>query len=106
MAKSKTETKVLVAKTGNRIAIIKPRVTEKAVLKQEKSGVYTFNVEKEATKRDVLLEVKSKYKVTPLKINMVTIPKKNKFFRGAWGKKGGGKKALVYLKKGDKINIA
>jgi ribosomal protein L23 len=34
---------------------------------------------------------------------MVNIPKKNVFVRGKWGTKGGGKKAYVYLKKGDKI---
>lgn len=93
-------------KSKRKSAIIKSRMTEKAVLQQEKSHVYTFNVEQDATKRGVLLDIKEKYKVTPLKINIVNTPKKKKFFRGAWGKKGGGKKAYVFLKKGDKINVA
>lgn len=86
--------------------LLKPRVTEKAVLQQEKKNVYAFNVEKDATKKSIIASVKAAYKVMPLSVRMVSIPAKRKFFRGAWGTKGGGKKAYVYLKKGDKIDVA
>lgn len=106
MAEKKTTTKKVEVKTESKAVIIRPRLTEKAVIAQEKRGVYTFNVEKDATKKTIITAVKTLYKVTPTKIRIAAIPKKNKFFRGAWGKKGGGKKAYVYLKKGDKIEVA
>lgn len=120
MAKAKSETKVekkvtkkekvakqVEEKTDEKKSVlIKPRITEKSVLLQEKSHVYTFNVEKDATKRSVLASVKKQYKVTPLSVRLAAIPSKRKFSRGYWGVKGGGKKAYVYLKKGDKIDVA
>lgn len=93
-------------KITKKSVLLSPRVTEKAVLSQEKKNVYAFNVETEATKSQVIASVKAAYKVTPLDVRMVRVPKKKKFFRGAWGTKGGGKKAYVYLKKGDKIDVA
>ena len=93
-------------KLAQKSVLIKPRITEKAVLGQEKKNTYVFNVEKSATKKSVLASVKAQYKVTPLDVRMVSIPSKRKFFRNAWGTKGGGKKAYVILKKGDKIDVA
>ena len=84
-----------------------PRVTEKATLQSEK-GVYVFDVAPRATKADVAEAVKSLYKVTPRKINMVKVPTKKVRMRGQqnkYGSKSGGKKAYVYVKKGDTINI-
>lgn len=98
---SKTEKKI-----EKRSVLVKPRITEKAVLKQEKEGVYAFNVDKSATKRSVIDSVKTKYKVTPVTVRLLAVPAKRKYFRNAWGTKGGGKKAYVYLKKGDKIDVA
>jgi len=101
MAEKKVENKI-----EKKSVLIKPRVTEKVVLKQEKDGVYAFNVEKFATKKSVSASVKAAYKVSPIRVHLIAIPAKKKFFRGAWGTKGGGKKAYVYLKKGDKIDVA
>jgi large subunit ribosomal protein L23 len=83
--------------------LIRPRVTEKAALQGEKLNVYAFEVTRDATKKSIIASVKEIYKVTPTDVHMVTIPKKNVFVRGKRGVKGGGKKAYVYLKKGDKI---
>jgi large subunit ribosomal protein L23 len=93
-------------KVEKKSVLIKPRITEKAVLGQEKKNAYVFNVETTATKKSVAASVKAQYKVSPIMIRLVAIPSKKKFFRGAWGTKGGGKKAYVYLKKGDKIDVA
>ncbi len=82
-----------------------PRVTEKVVLASESKGMYAFNVSPDATKKSVAASVKAQYKVTPLKVHLLNIPKK-RVFRGKWGEKKGGKKAYVYLKKGDKIEFA
>ncbi len=81
-----------------------PRVTEKASFASEQN-VYTFNVEKNANKTEVSKAIKALYKVTPVKVNIVNFPKKNTNLRGKPGSHGGGKKAMVYLKKGDKIEL-
>src|SRR3989344_123082 len=77
---------------------------KKATVSAEKS-VYVFKIDPKATKRDVEKAFKEKYKVSPLKVSTVTIPAKNVFVRGKRGKKSGYKKAYVYLKKGEKIEI-
>jgi large subunit ribosomal protein L23 len=80
------------------------RMTEKAVLASESRGMYAFNVTPDATKAQVTASVKAAHKVTPVKVRLVAIPTKKVFVRGKWGVRGGGKKAYVYLKKGDKID--
>lgn len=102
MAKKVTELK----KGEKRSVIIKPRMTEKSALQADARGVYAFNVTKDSTKKSIAACIKAEYKVTPASIRMVTVPSKKKFVRGRWGVKGGGKKAYVYLKKGDKIDVA
>jgi len=86
--------------------LVSPRMTEKSVLMQESRGVYAFNVLQDATKKSIAASVKAQYKVTPVKVRVAQVPSKPKFSRGRWGVKSGGKKAYVYLKKGDKIDVA
>ena len=81
-----------------------PRVTEKASFAQEQN-VYTFNIEKSASKGEIKKAIFTLYKVKPLKINILSIPKKIAMFKGHKGVRGGGKKALIYLKEGDKIEL-
>lgn len=71
-------------------------------------GVYTFNIGERATKRDVMQAVQKLYKVTPRKVRVVSIPTKLKrnMRTGKSGVRGGGRKAYVYLKKGETIMIA
>ena len=86
--------------------IVKPRITEKAIGQNENS-VYTFVVRPDATKYQVRNAVKSLYNVTPVKVNIVN-KKPAKRFVGSRGSKKhvkGMKKAYVYLKKGDTINL-
>lgn len=85
--------------------IIGPRVTEKATLLSDKNA-YAFEVTREATKASVAHDIKTMYKVTPVKIAMVTTPAKRMFTKGKVGKSRAPKKAYVYLKKGDSITIA
>ena len=82
--------------------IIKPRATEKAIVASDKNK-YVFNVANGANKDNLAQEVKLTYKVTPIKINIVNIPAKKVMRRGKPGVKSGFKKAIVTLKKGDKI---
>jgi large subunit ribosomal protein L23 len=86
-------------------ALLNPRMTEKAALGADKSGVYVFEVLPRATKKDIAASVTSVYKVVPIKVRTAKMPAKKVFIRGKWGVKKGGKKAYVYLKKGDKIAI-
>lgn len=88
-------------------AIIKhPRITEKATDVAEDYNVYTFDVSKKATKQEVAKAIKAIYKVEPVKVRTVSIPRKPVAVRGVKNSfKPGGKKAYVYLKKGDSIEF-
>ncbi len=83
-----------------------PRITEKAVSLGE-NNVYTFNIKRGSTKYQVFDAVKAVYGVTPVKVNIVNKQpalrlsgSKNRMVKVA-----GQKKAYVYLKKGDTINL-
>ena len=82
--------------------LIRPHVTEKATVSSE-SSVYVFQIDPRSSKSQIEKAFTEKYKITPLKINTVTIPAKNVFVRGKRGKKSGYKKAYVYLAKGQKL---
>ncbi|MBY0310207.1 50S ribosomal protein L23 [Patescibacteria group bacterium] len=86
--------------------IIRPRVTEKAVSKSDQN-VYTFLIRQGATKFDVRDAIKELYKVTPEKIRTVTKAPavRPSGSRNRMVKVAGMKKAYVYLKKGDTINL-
>jgi len=86
--------------------IVRPRITEKAVGMSEQN-VYTFEVKRSASKFQVRDAVKALYNVTPVKINIVN-KKPAKRMVGSRNRVkhvAGMKKAYVYLKKGDTINI-
>ena len=85
-------------------AIKNPRVTEKASNAQEQN-VYTFDIAQLANKKEIKKAIFALYKVHPIKVNVLNIPRKTVLSKGRTGTKGGGKKALVYLKKGDKIEF-
>ena len=91
---------------GVRDVLKNPRITEKATMHSD-AGVYTFDVTAGATKRDILKAVRVLYSVSPRKVAIVSIPKKWKrnMRTGKKGMQGGGKKAYVYLKKGETITI-
>jgi len=89
----------------NELIIKKPRITEKSGIQAETSSVYTFEVTSKANKKNVAKVVKELYKVIPIKVNIVNLPAKIIFTRGKSGRKSSVKKAIVYLKKGDKIDF-
>ncbi len=91
--------------TNHSKIILKPRITEKSGIMTETSNVYTFEVEKNATKDTVAKAIKNIYKVSAKKVRIVNLPAKEVFVRGKKGTKPAVKKALVYLKKGDKIEL-
>jgi large subunit ribosomal protein L23 len=81
-----------------------PRITEKATMSAEKNG-YVFNVDPRATKSEVIKAIKEVYGVDALRITITTVVPKTKMNRGRAGVRSGGKKATVWLKKGDTIEI-
>lgn len=86
--------------------IVKPRITEKAAILGDKN-VYTFEVKKGATKYEIRDAVKALYNVTPDRIRIVN--KQPRHFmsrtRGRDMMENGLRKAYVYLKKGDRIEL-
>lgn len=69
------------------------------------ANAYVFDVSSGANKTEVQKAVFEIYKVKPIKVNIMAVPKKTVFSRGVSGSKAGGKKAVVYLKEGDKIEF-
>ena len=89
---------------NNTLVLRSPRITEKSTALSER-GAYVFVVDGGATKGTIKESFVAKYKVTPVKINIVNLPSKKTFKRGIRGSRPGVKKAIVYLKAGDKIEI-
>ncbi|MES2470970.1 MAG: 50S ribosomal protein L23 [Patescibacteria group bacterium] len=103
---AKPETSNQVGNASNAAdAIIRPRITEKAGIVSEKNNAYTFEIQKDATKKTVAAAVKILYKVTPKKIAIVRLPARQVVVRGKKGTQSAIKKAVVYLNKGDKIEF-
>jgi len=105
VSKAKASSKGVSAGRNLASVLRAPRITEKATM-HSGAGVYVFNIDTKATKRDVSLAVERFYKVKPVKVNIAQVPSKvvSRRGRGKSGVKAGGKKAYVYLKEGDSIN--
>jgi large subunit ribosomal protein L23 len=103
-APAKTQTKSATGTFAH--VLVQPRITEKATMQAE-NGVYVFEVATDATKKEIGSAVKHYYNVTPVRVNIVKIPSKKVSSRTTRkkGVKAGGKKAYVFLKEGDKIEI-
>ena len=82
----------------------KPRISEKAALGADK-GVYTFVVDAKANKIQIKKAIKQAYKVEPVKVTVTNTKGKKVLRRNGIGYKSGFKKAMVYLKKGETIEV-
>lgn len=85
--------------------LISPHITEKATALGEKNA-YVFKIKPRANKIMVKQAIRETYRVLPEKVNIVYKPKKQRIFRSRKGVSPGLKKAVVYLKKGEKIEIS
>ena len=81
-----------------------PRITEKGSRLQE-NNAYVFQIAKGAGKNEIKRAIFRLYKVKPIRVNVLTVPEKKINSRGRVGVKTGGRKAVVYLKEGDKIEF-
>jgi large subunit ribosomal protein L23 len=89
---------------ANEFIIKYPLITEKAYHMSAK-GQYVFVVDKHTNKVEVRKAIKKIYNVDPVSVNTVTIRGERQKFRGVAGKKVTLKKAIVTLKKGQKLDI-
>ncbi len=83
----------------------RPWISEKSQRVLE-NNQYVFLVEEHATKNAVKEEIQRKYGVHVVGVNMVQLPWETTRFRNRVSKKRGKRKAFVFLKKGEKIDIA
>jgi large subunit ribosomal protein L23 len=83
--------------------LLAPMVTEKTYKSQESLNKYYFKIHKNANKNDVKEAIQSLYKVTPQKVNIVSVGFKYRANRGLVRKSY--KKAIVTLSKNDKIEV-
>ncbi|MGB0925103.1 MAG: 50S ribosomal protein L23 [Minisyncoccia bacterium] len=85
--------------------IISPRITEKAAMISG-DNVYTFDVATKANKIQIKKAIKAQYNVSPKKVNVIAHKSRKATKRGRKVHVSGSKKAMVYLKKGDSIELA
>ena len=87
--------------------LISPRITEKGAYLSEK-GCFVFNVDRAANKGQIAEAIFAIYKVKPRKVTVAMVPRKSAVVRGTnrTGMTAGGKKAYVYLKSGETIDLA
>jgi large subunit ribosomal protein L23 len=85
--------------------IIRPYQTERSLELKEKNNQYTFIVNPKANKIEITKAIESAFKVNVLKVNTVVVKGKTRRVRGRVGKDPNYKKAIVTLKKGDKIEF-
>ncbi|MBI2021579.1 50S ribosomal protein L23 [Candidatus Daviesbacteria bacterium] len=88
------------------LVLIRPMINEKS-MGLIKNSFYTFEVGKEVTKNQVGKAVADQFKVEVVSVNIINLPKKSKTQRSRRGYylTQGFKKAIVKVKKGQKIAI-
>ncbi len=82
-----------------------PRITEKAAMLSGENA-YVFDVAPRANKVQIKRAIIAQYKVTPLKVNVISQKPRKVMRRGRKVHQAGSKKAVVFLKKGDSIELA
>ena len=89
--------------------LIKPIITEKANIQQEKLKRYAFKVNRKANKLEIKKAVEDFYGVSVVDVNTLVAPGKNKtrFTKAGFikGVRPAYKKALVTLAEGDTIDL-
>jgi large subunit ribosomal protein L23 len=94
------------------LVLVAPHITEKSVYLSNDvkrgdhiGGQYVFKVSDRSTKPMIKRAVEEVYTVKVEDVKIIAQRDKTKWSRGRWGTKRGFKKALVILKKGDKIEF-
>jgi len=87
-----------------KVIIKQPVISEKSIL-QGAVSKYTFLVNSNATKQQVVGAIKNLFKVDVTDVNIVNQKGKVKTYRRIQGTRASQKKAIVTLKAGQKINL-
>jgi large subunit ribosomal protein L23 len=90
--------------TNKKLFLEKPIITEKA-MGESAFGRYTFKVSNNASKPEIKKEVENIFKVEVLKVNIMNYSGKKRVRGRTKGKTSSWKKAVITLKKGDKIDL-
>lgn len=83
---------------------IRPLVTEKATL-LEGEHKYLFEISPQANKIEVKKAFEKIYKIKPLRVNIINIGGKKVRYGRTSGRTKTRKKAIITLKKGEKIDL-
>lgn len=81
-----------------------PLVTEKNTVLASR-GQYVFLVDREANAPQVRMAIKARYRVDAVRVNFVNVKAKMRRLGRSVGTKPGYKKAIVWLKEGQKLDI-
>jgi len=81
-----------------------PHISERATHAASR-GVYTFVVATHATKPEIRKALKEAYNVTAVDVRIINVKSKMRRLRQSIGTKPGYKKAIVQLKKGEKLDV-
>jgi len=85
--------------------ILKKALVSEKSFSNAAEGKFTFVVQKNADKASVMAAVKDLFKVNPLTVNIINIKGKVKRSKKGQGQRSDIKKAIVTLKKGEKIDL-
>ncbi len=85
--------------------VIKSALLSEKAYNLMESGVYTFLVDRRATKKEIKKAIEAQFGTTVIKVNVLNKSAKSKQVTGTRKKtlSGAGRKAVVYLKAGEKI---
>ncbi len=92
-------------KRGMYDVLFEPVITEKITRQSEKMGKYAFRVHPGANKKEIKSAVEKIFNVHVVRINVMNNAGKWRRVRFQLGKTADWKKAIVTLKKGEKIDI-
>jgi large subunit ribosomal protein L23 len=85
--------------------ILKKALVSEKSFKEAALGKFTFVVDKDATKEDVSKAIKNIFDVDIIAINLLNVKGKVKRTKKGLGKRSDFKKAILTLKKGQKIDL-
>lgn len=103
-AETKIKPVVVSSVTSGRLVshvLLQPLITEKATL----TGTYLFKVAPQASKNEIRKEFKAKYGKDPRKVNVLNVMGKVKMRGRIVGKRSDWKKAVIYLAKGETVDV-
>lgn len=103
--KQETSQEVLQSSAALQSVIVQPRISEKAT-KLNSQDKYVFVVARKANKIEVKKAIETSYKVRVVRVNIVKMQGKTRNFKNMAGRTSDFKKAIVTLRKGDRIATA